>query len=64
MSWEFIEAVTTENTGGGTMVDFVILKDGRILGVNDDCVCLYNSMEHFYEHQEVVPTIELIDYGS
>ena len=31
------------------MVDFVQLKDGRILGLNDECVVLYESMEAFYE---------------
>ena len=45
----YIDRVFTENTGGGTMVDFVQLKDGRILGVNDECVVLYESMEAFEE---------------
>jgi len=31
------------------MVDFVQLKDGRILGINDECVVLYESIEAFYE---------------
>ena len=43
-----IDGVETENTGGHCMVDFVILKDGRVLGISEDCVCLYESMEDFW----------------
>jgi hypothetical protein len=48
-SLNYIDSVFTENTGGGTMVDFVQLKDGRILGINDECVVLYESIDAFYE---------------
>jgi len=48
-SLNYIDRVFTENTGGGSMVDFVQLKDGRILGINDECVVLYESIEAFYE---------------
>ena len=46
----------TENTdyiaevlalGGNSPVDFVILKDGRVLGINEECVVLYDSMADF-----------------
>jgi hypothetical protein len=46
----------TENTdyiaevlalGGNSPVDFVILKDGRVLGINDECVVLYDNMADF-----------------
>lgn len=60
MKFEYIDCVETENTGGGTMVDFVILKDGRVLGINDECVCLYKSLDDFWEAtSEVKPCIEL-----
>ena len=45
----YIKRVFTENTGGGTMVDFVELLDGQILGINDEYVVLYESLEAFYE---------------
>ncbi len=48
-SLNYISGVFTENTGGGTMVDFVQLKDGRILAVNDEYVVLYKSMSDFEE---------------
>lgn len=48
----FIDSIHTENTGGGWMVDFVVLKDGRVLGIDDEYVVLYKSMEDFYEYHE------------
>jgi hypothetical protein len=45
----YIERTNTEDTGGGCMVDFVILKDGRCIGINDECICVYPSYELFYE---------------
>jgi hypothetical protein len=49
MKLDYIKRVFSENCGGGTMVDFVELNDGRILGINDEFVVLYESMEEFYE---------------
>ena len=49
MTLNYIKRVFTENTGGGSMVDFVELLDGQILGLNDECVVLYESMDAFYE---------------
>jgi hypothetical protein len=45
----YIKRTFTENTGGGSMVDFVELLDGQILGINDEYVVLYESLEAFYE---------------
>jgi hypothetical protein len=45
----YIERTNTENTGGGSMVDFVILKDGRCIGISDEYLCVYPSYELFYE---------------
>jgi hypothetical protein len=60
MNYAYIDKVETENTGGGSMVDFVILKDGRVLGINDEYVCLYASMDDFYAATpESKPCIEL-----
>jgi hypothetical protein len=40
--------------GGNSPVDFVILKDGRVLGISDECVVLYDSMSDFdsFEHKD------------
>jgi hypothetical protein len=60
MNCAFIDRIETESTGGHTMVDFVILKDGRVLGISDDCVCLYKSIDDFWDATpETKPTIEL-----
>ena len=60
MKLEYIESVTSSDTGGHCIVDFVILKDGRVLGINDECVCLYKSMEDFWDAtSENKPCIEL-----
>jgi hypothetical protein len=45
----YIERTNTENTGGGCMVDFVILKDGRCIGISDECLVIYPSYDLFYE---------------
>ena len=47
--FQFIEQVFTENTGGGCMVDFIELKTGQVVGLNDECVVLYPSMVAYRE---------------
>lgn len=42
---EFIKAVSSWDSGGGITVDLVELKDGRVLGITDESVVLYPSME-------------------
>jgi hypothetical protein len=49
MIGSFIEKVTTLDTGGSCDVDFVHLPDGRVIGINDECIVLYESMTDFYE---------------
>lgn len=44
----FVEKVFTENTGGGCMVDFIQLKDGRCIGLNEECMVVYPSYNLFY----------------
>ena len=46
---EYLTKIETVNTGGGCMVDFITLWNGQVLGVNSDCVCLYNSAEEFWD---------------
>jgi hypothetical protein len=57
---EYIAQITTENAGGGSMVDFIHLKDGRVIGLNDEYAVLYASMEEFWDATAAnKPTIEL-----
>lgn len=44
---DYINKIETIETGGGETVDFIQLKDGRIVGINDQAVGLYNSMEAY-----------------
>ena len=51
----------TEELAGNSPVDFVILKDGRVLGIDAESVVLYSSMEDFYGYATVDrPSITLI----
>lgn len=45
---EYIKEVSTQDTGGNCTVDFVHLHDGRVLGITDECVVLYASMQDFW----------------
>ena len=45
----YIESIFTENTGGGCMVDFIQLDNGKIIALNDECICIYNSLNDFYQ---------------
>ena len=47
----YIDRVETENTGGYVMIDFVFLKNGKVLGVTDESVVPYtheNVLSHNY----------------
>jgi len=45
----YVKAVWSENTGGGTMVDMIILDNGMLIGINDECIVLYPNEESFYD---------------
>ena len=49
MKTTYIQDVRTENTGGGCMVDFVTLTDGRVIAINDEMLCMYESEKHFWD---------------
>jgi hypothetical protein len=38
---------------GNAPVDFVLLKDGRVIGIDAECVVLYASMDDFYGYATV-----------
>ena len=44
---KYIKKTFSENMGGGSWVDFLILYDGRCIGLNDECLAIYDSYEHF-----------------
>ena len=47
MKLEYIKKVDSMNTGGGCIVDFVHLRDGRVIGINDESLVVYRSMEEY-----------------
>lgn len=44
----YVQNLETMNTGGGIMVDLIELKDGTFLGICDELVVQYQSIEQFY----------------
>ncbi len=42
---ERIKSVSTWDSGGGIELDIVELADGRVLGISDEAVILYESMD-------------------
>jgi len=56
---EYIDRI--ETLTGNNPVDFIILKDGRILGIDAESVVLYASMEDFHGYATVDrPFINLV----
>ena len=48
---EYIDKI--EELTGNSPVDFVILKDGRVLGIDAESVVLYASMDDFHGYTTV-----------
>jgi hypothetical protein len=46
---DYINKVETMNSGGGCTVDFVHLKDGRVVGINDEAVVVYRSWQEWLD---------------
>jgi hypothetical protein len=58
----WITDTTTYEAGGNCPVDFVELHDGRVLGIDGECVVLYESMEDFLQFEtKTRKTISLVD---
>lgn len=58
--FEHIAEATTWDSGGGQVLDLLILTDGRVLVISDDAVVLYESMEAVEAGEAVErPTIYL-----
>lgn len=57
-----VATVEEFQTGGHCMVTLVTLADGRVLGINDECVVLYPSAEAFRDgHEGNDQYIDLLD---
>lgn len=41
----FVKEVFTQDTGGGMMCDFILLKDGTVLVLSEEAIVLYPSLE-------------------
>jgi hypothetical protein len=50
MELEHIAELSSVDTGGGFVVDMVRLRDGRVLGISEDAVVLYDSVHDFEEN--------------
>ena len=55
----YVEKTFTENMGGGCMVDFLILTDGRCVGIDSDSIVLYKSYEQARDGVGFVKMIDL-----
>lgn len=40
-----IKNISTWDSGGGLVIDLVELLDGRVLGITEDAIILYDDME-------------------
>ena len=50
-----------EELSGNNPVDFIILKDGRVLGIDAESVVLYQSMQDFRGYATIDrPSIDLV----
>lgn len=48
----FIESLHTETTGGGCMIDFILLKNGQLLAIDNDLAGLYDSYDDFWDGRD------------
>jgi hypothetical protein len=56
---DYITKIETHQVGGGCTVDFLHLHDGRVVGINDECICLYENMDRFYDEDGCIEAIQI-----
>lgn len=56
---DYIKKIETHDTGGGCTVDFLYLHDGRVVGINDECICLYENIERFHDEDGCIDAISI-----
>lgn len=59
-----IAKIWSDDTGGGTMVDYVQLNSGVVLGITDEVVTAHFSAEDVEEGKEAVSSMEIIHPDS
>lgn len=52
MKTTYVTKIETVSSGGGCMVDLITLSDGRVIGINDEAVGLYDTEEKFWNGGE------------
>ncbi len=45
----FIDYVDSYNSGGNCLIDYVKLSNGKVIGITDESVVIYNSMDEFLD---------------
>ena len=58
---KYIKQTFTENFGGGCWIDFIILNDGRCVGINDESLVLYKSYEQAVEGCDFEKMLDLFE---
>lgn len=48
---KYIEKLESMDTGGMTIVDFVTLKDGKVLCISDEYIGLYKDIDSFFDDE-------------
>lgn len=51
MELEHISGMASADTGGGFVVDLLTLKDGRVVGISEDSIVLYDSLDDFENNE-------------
>lgn len=49
MKFVNIKETSTENMGGGCMVDILTLTDGRVIVISDEYLGMYESKDAFFD---------------
>lgn len=44
-----VAEMSTWDSGGGQLLDLIILRDGRVLVISEDAIVLYNNMAEVEE---------------
>ena len=62
MELEHIKEISSWDSGGGLSIDIVELKNGRVIGITDESIVLYQSKEELLEGTLAAarPTINLV----
>lgn len=50
---EFIKSVSTWNSGGGIDIGLIELQDGRVIGISEDVINLYKSMDDAFAGEPI-----------